>query len=163
MEDIKCCINKYTILLSLFLSSAIIAILYSLGNFNLFIGNFLVVLGTFIIQIVSVGLFILMSEKIIIPKKKFKNRFFQITKSILIAQMVMLPIACIILIIYPFFNIPIEMISKIIITATNYVVLLLVFFSYRFVTKSDNHTAAKVIFSAIILIMLIRSIYNFLI
>jgi len=155
--------NKYILLLSVGFSSVVIALLYSLNNINLFVGNFFVVLATFIIQIISVGIFLNMSDAIINPKKAFKLRFFQTIKIILTSQLIMLPIGLILLLIYPCFHISTEWITKIIITATNYVVLLALFFSYPFVTKSDKYTTIKVVSSTIILMLVLRYISHFLI
>lgn len=163
MEFINKYINKYTILLSLILSSAVIAILYSINGSNLFIGNFLIVLATFVVQSISVGIFLIMADTLIIPKKSFKLRLFQTIKTILVAQMVMLPISCIVLLMYPFFNFSAELISKIIIITTNYLVLAFLYLSYPFATKSDRYTTIKVISSTIVLIMILRYISHSLV
>lgn len=155
--------NKYVILITLMLSTTIIAILYSLSNINLFIGNFFLVLLTFFIQIVSIGFFLYVLDSIIIPRKIFKIRFLQTIKTVLTSQMVMFPISLILLLIYPVFNISSEWLTKIIVTSTNYMVLLSLFFAYPLVTKNDNYTTIKVVASTIIIVMILRYISHFLI
>ena len=155
--------NKYIILATLLISTTIISILYSLSNISLFVGNFFLVLLTFFIQIISVGFFLYVFDSIINTKKVFKVRLLQIIKSILMSQMIMLPISFILLIIYPFFNISSEWLTKIIVTSTNYMILLLLFFSYPTVTKSDNCTTIKVVSLTIIVLMILRLVSQFLI
>lgn len=155
--------NKYVILTIEALSTILIAILYSLNNIHLFIGNFFLVLLTFFIQIISIGFFLYVLDSIIIPKKNFKIRFLQTIKTILVAQMVMFPISFILLLIYPFYNISSECLTKIIVSSTNYMVLVFLFLAYPLVTKADKYTSIKVASSTIIIVMALRYITNFLI
>lgn len=163
MKFISKYINKYTILLSLVLSSIIIAILYSINCLNLFVGNLLIVFATFIIQLISVEIFLIMADVLIVYKKSFKLRLIQTIKAILVAQMITLPVGCIVLLMHTFFNFSPELISKTIVITTNYVVLAFLYLSYPFSAKKDSYTTIKVVSLTIVLIMILRCISHSLI
>jgi hypothetical protein len=154
--------NKYIILLSVFLNTIFISLLYSLKNINLFLGNFVIVLITLALQALSTGFFLFMIESFIAPKQSFKINFLNTIKSVFISQYPLSFVSIALFIICTLTNISAEWISKIIITTTNQISLFALFLSYSLVTKKSFSDTIKVVSITIIIMMIVHYVFHFL-
>lgn len=154
--------NKYIISGLTLLYCTFIGLLYSLKNFSLnFIAlNSALVLITVIFNTLLNGAFLIAIDSFIRQKVSFKVRFFELTKSLWVSQLILLPVSLIILATIPFISISAITIVRIITFTLRYVCPFALLFSYKSMTDSDWFTSIKVVALTFIIMTVISQIFS---
>lgn len=159
--------NNIIIGVFLLLSTLLLTVLYYIKgliqeNPISFIENFIIIFFSIFGVVFCSGIFMLASDSIFCREKKFKERFFYVTKSLWLSQLIILPVSIILLLVNFIFNLDVFIINKIIVFTISYASQIFLFFSYKFVTKHDWFTTIKVVTSQGILTILIILLLKFI-
>jgi len=92
----------------------------------------------------------------------FKERFFYVTKSLWMAQFVLLPTVLVLFLVNLIFNLEFSTINKIVVFSMSYLSQIALFFSYKLVTKSDWAITIKVVASQSMLTILLSVLLKFI-
>ena len=114
--------NNVIITLVLAISCIILTVLYYtkglvLPNFVSFAGNVLIMLLSILGIVICSSIFMLATDSLFCRDQKFKNRFFYLTKSLWLSQILLLPISLILLILNIFVSMDISIINSIVVLA----------------------------------------------
>ena len=159
--------NNYLIcaitLISSILTTTLICVKSSMIlNLSSFLLNELIVLVTIVVVVFCEGIFLISTDSLFCRKKSFKDRFFYVMKSIWISQFVLLPIILILFVVNFFVELDISIINKIIVVSISYLGQLVLFFSYKFITKYDWNTTIKVVASQSVLTIFLTLLLKFI-
>ena len=152
---------------ALAISCIILTVLYYikglvLPNFISFVGNALIMLSSILGVVICGSIFMLATDCLFCRDQKFKNRFFYLTKSLWLSQILLLPISLILLILNIFVSIDISIINSIVVFSISYLSQLVLFFSYKFITNRDWNITIKVIASQFALTLLLNLLLKFI-
>lgn len=139
-----------------------IGLLYSLRNFsfNFIALNFSLVLVTVFFSTLLNGAFLFAIDSFIRQKVQFKARFFKLTKSLWVSQLILLPVSIVTLAIIPFVSISAITIVRIVTFTIRYICPFALLFSYKYTTNSDWFTSIKVVSITFILMSTITQIFH---
>lgn len=159
--------NNMVIALALTISCIILTVLYYikglvLPNFISLVGNALIMLSSILGVVVCGSIFMLATDSLFCRDQKFKNRFFYLTKSLWLSQILLLPISLILLILNIFVSIDISIINSIVVFSISYLSQLVLFFSYKFITNRDWNITIKVVASQFMLTLLLILLLKFI-
>ena len=159
--------NNIVIMSVLFVSCLLLTFLFYLKGLVLpifisFTGNILI----FVLSIVGVvlcnSLFMFATDSIFCKKIKFKERFFYVTKSLWMSQCLLLPIVLILCIVNCFINLSIDFINNVIVISISYLSQLILFITYKFVTKNTWVITIKVVSLQFALMSLLNLLLKFI-
>lgn len=154
--------NKYIISGLTLLYCVCIGLLYSFRNFgfNFIVLNFSLVLVTVFFSTLLNGAFLFAIDSFIRQKVQFKARFFELTKSLWVSQLILLPVSIVTLATISFISISAITIVRIVTFAIRYICPFALLFSYKYITNSDWFTSIKVVSITFILMSTITQIFN---
>ena len=104
---------------------------------------------------ICTSIFMLALDSLFFKDIKFRERFFYITKSLWLSQLVILPISLILFIVNIFVNLEISIVNNIVVFSISYISQLVLFFSYKFITNRNWNIVIKVVAFQIIFTVLI--------
>lgn len=131
-------------------------------TFVSFVGNILIMMLTILGIVICTGIFMLAIDSLFFKAIKFKERFFYITKSLWLSQLVILPISLILLVVNIFANVEVSIINNIVVFSISYLSQLVLFFSYRFITNRNWNIVIKVVASEFVFTLLLSVILKFI-
>ena len=151
--------NNIVIAFALTFSCVILTVLYYtkglvMPTFISFIGNTLIMMLTILGVVICTSIFMLAIDSLLFKAIKFRERFFYITKSIWLSQLVILPISLILFIVNIFVNLEVSIANNIVLFSISYLSQLVLFFSYRFITNRNWNIVIKVVAFQIIVTVL---------
>ncbi len=152
--------NNIVIASALTFSCVILTVLYYakglvMPTFISFVGNILIMMLTILGVVICTSIFMLAIDSLFFKDIKFRERFFYITKSLWLSQLVILPISLILFIVNIFVNLEISIVNNIVVFSISYISQLVLFFSYRFITNRNWNIVIKVVAFQIIFTVLI--------
>ena len=159
--------NNMVIASALTISCIILTVLYYikglvLPNFISLVGNALIMLSSIFGVVICGSIFMLATDFLFCRDQKFKNRFFYLTKSLWLSQILLLPISLILLMSNIFISIDISIINSIVVFSISYLSQLVLFFSYKFITNRDWNITIKVVASQFMLTLLLILLLKFI-
>ena len=159
--------SNYIISSIILISSILITILFCIKssivlNLSSFLGNWLIIFLTIAGMVLCESIFLLSVDSIICRGKKFKERIFYVMKSLWLSQIILLPIILTLFLVNTFINLDVSLINKILAFSIAYLSQLVLFFSYKFVTRYDWSTTIKVVASQSILTILLTLLLKFI-
>lgn len=129
-------------------------------------GNFAINLAIFSLTIfanvIINSLFLSAISSVIERIDTFKGRFLKALKSMLIAQIVLLPVSFILLMVSFFIHLDSFWVSKIIIFTINFIVPIALFFSYKHTTKLPWNKSIAIVALNIFIIGLLTQLIHFI-
>jgi hypothetical protein len=165
-EKLKFLENNLIISAIIIVSVLLMVFLYylkgSILNFGSFLINSMIILSTIFGIVISEGVFLLSIDSIVCRKVKFKEKFFYITKSLWLSQCILLPVVLCLILINFLINLNIFAINKIIVFVVSYLSQLILFFSYKFVTKRNWVTTIKIVASSCLLAFVLQILLKFI-
>ena len=159
--------NNIVIASALIVSCIVLTALYYikglvLPNFISFAGNALIMLSSILGVVICGSVFMLATDSLFCRDKKFKERFFYITKSLWLSHILILPISLILLVANLFVNLDISVINNIVVFSISYLSQLVLFFSYKFITNRAWNTTIKVVASQFFLMLFLTILLKFI-
>ena len=127
-----------------------------------FIGNTIIIFASILGVILCGDIFLLAVDSVINRGVKFKQRFFYTFKSLCMSQFMLLPVILILLTVNAFINLEFSIINKIVVFSISYQSQIILFFSYKFITKNDWNTTVKVVASQSVLTILLSLLLRFI-
>lgn len=159
--------NSIVIALMITIACTVLTLIYYmcgmvLPNFISFFGNMLIIILSILGIVICNSIFILATDSLFCRDQKFKKRFFYLSKSLWLSQVLLLPISLILLILNIFVSMDISIINSIVVFSISYLSQLVLFFSYKFITNRDWNTTIKVVSSQFMLTLLLTLLLKFI-
>lgn len=146
LDYIKITKNRTVFCLTL-VYSVLIGLLYSFDNFNLvyLTVNTCIFILTLGLSIVNGTLFLIIFDAFIRQEIQFKERFFQIIKSIFISKLILFPVSICLLVLNMFIKMDLVALSKCITFLLIYASQFILLFTYKKITQSSWDITIKVV------------------
>lgn len=146
LDYIKITKNRTVFCLTL-VYSVLIGLIYSFDNFNLvyLTVNTCIFILTLGLSIVNGTLFLIIVDAFIRQEIQFKERFFQIIKSIFISKLILFPVSICLLVLNMFIKMDLVALSKCITFLLIYASQFILLFTYKKITQSSWDITIKVV------------------
>lgn len=157
-------VTKKSIIFSVtFLYCILGGIFYSLENFSLkfFAINTAVFILTIFLNVMGNGILLIIVDNFIRQGIKFKTRFLELTKAILISNLILFPILLFLLVLNLFITLDSLILIKVLTISLSYVSPFILLFSYKLVTKADWNITIKVVSIAFLIVILMTKLFHY--